>query len=399
MAAAETQERRRRRRPSRRSLAAAGLLLAAALAGGGVGAVTSATLGTKETVTTVVRETASTDDAAPAAATGDALSVGEIYRRAAGAVVEITVTSEGSSSPDPFGGQSPTQRAQGSGFVYDEEGHVVTNQHVVEDATSIQVTFSDGSSYDARVVGTDPSTDLAVLEVDAPARLLEPLPLGDSGDLQVGDAVIAIGSPFGLEETVTSGIVSAVHRRITSPNGYAIANSIQTDAAINHGNSGGPLLNTSGEVVGVNAQIESDSGGNDGIGFAIPSNTVSSVVSQLLSTGKVEHAYLGVSVQTIPDGIADELGQPAGVAVAEVRSDSPAEQAGLRAAAETRTVDGEAYPTGGDVITAIDGDPVTTTEGLQSAIDAKKPGDELELTVARDGATRTITVTLASRPA
>ncbi|MGH3035410.1 MAG: S1C family serine protease [Gaiellaceae bacterium] len=399
MAAAETQERRRRRRPSRRSLAAAGLLLAAALAGGGVGAVTSATLGTKETVTTVVRETASTDDAAPAAATGDALSVGEIYRRAAGAVVEITVTSEGSSSPDPFGGQSPTQRAQGSGFVYDEEGHVVNNQHVVEDATSIQVTFSDGSSYDARVVGTDPSTDLAVLEVDAPARLLEPLPLGDSGDLQVGDAVIAIGSPFGLEETVTSGIVSAVHRRITSPNGYAIANSIQTDAAINHGNSGGPLLNTSGEVVGVNAQIESDSGGNDGIGFAIPSNTVSSVVSQLLSTGKVEHAYLGVSVQTIPDGIADELGQPAGVAVAEVRSDSPAEQAGLRAAAETRTVDGEAYPTGGDVITAIDGDPVTTTEGLQSAIDAKKPGDELELTVARDGATRTITVTLASRPA
>jgi S1-C subfamily serine protease len=394
----KTHEPRKPRRPSRRSLAAAGFLLAAALAGGGIGAVTSAAFGTKETVTTVVRETVSENTAAPAAAIRGGLSVGEIYRRAAGAVVEITVTSTGDSSQAPFGGQTPTQRAQGSGFVYDEKGHIVTNQHVVDGATSVEVTFSDGSTYQARVVGIDPSTDLAVLEVDAPARLLEPLALGDSGDLQVGDTVIAIGSPFGLEETVTSGIVSALHRSITSPNGYAIGDSIQTDAAINHGNSGGPLLNTSGEVVGVNAQIESDSGGNDGIGFAIPSNTVRSVVTQLLSTGAVEHAYLGVSVQTIPENVADELGEPAGVAIAEVRADSPAEQAGLRAADGTGTVAGVSYPTGGDVITSIDGDPVTTSEELQSTIGSKKPGDDLELTVVRDGSTRTITVTLASRP-
>jgi putative serine protease PepD len=395
----ETQEPRKRRQRSRRSLAAAGFLLAAALAGGGVGAVTSSAFGSKETVTTVVREPVSADDAAPAAATGNALSIGEIYRRAAGAVVEITVTSAEGPSTAPFGGQAPTRRAQGSGFLYDEEGHVVTNQHVVEGVTSVEVTFSGGSTYEARVVGTDPSTDLAVLEVDAPARLLEPLALGNSDDLQVGDTVIAIGSPFGLEETVTSGIVSALHRSITSPNGYAIGDAIQTDAAINHGNSGGPLLNTDGDVVGVNAQIESDSGGNDGIGFAIPSNTIRSVVSQLLSTGAVEHAYLGVSVQTIPENVADELGEPAGVAVAEVRADSPAEEAGLRAADGARTVDGVSFPTGGDVITSIDGNPVTTAEELQSTIGAKKPGDELELTVSRDGSTRTVTVTLAPRPA
>jgi putative serine protease PepD len=305
----DTHEPRTNGRRSRRALATAGFLAAAALAGGAVGAATSTALAPAQTTTTVVQETNAPAEAAQTAASaGDGLDVGEIYRRAARSVVEITVASGPDSGRFPFGERAPQQRAQGSGFVYDEEGHVITNAHVVDGADSVTVTFPDGSSYDARVVGTDPSTDLAVLEVDAPARVLEPLSLADSDDLQVGDGVVAIGSPYGLEETVTSGIVSALHRRIDAPNGYSIADAIQTDAAINHGNSGGPLLNAAAEVVGVNAQIRSDSGGNDGVGFAIPSNTVRSVVTQLLATGKVEHAYLGVSLAE-GDGSAGEIGR------------------------------------------------------------------------------------------
>jgi putative serine protease PepD len=372
----ETPEPRRNARPSRRSLTAATLLLAAALAGGGVGAAASTALGPERTAT-VVRDTARTDDASRASAPGgDALSIGQIYRRAARSVVEITVTGGLDASPFSFDGAPPRRQAQGSGFVYDEEGHIVTNEHVVDGADSIQVTFSDGSSYKARVVGTDPSSDLAVLEVDAAARLLDPLALGDSDDLQVGDGVVAIGSPFGLEETVTSGIVSALRRRIDAPNGFSIADAIQTDAAINQGNSGGPLLNARAEVVGVNAQIKSDSGGNDGIGFAIPSNAVRSVVEQILSTGRVEHAYLGVSLAPVEGG--------SGAEVAQVRAGSPAEKAGLRA---------------GDVIKTADGEAVATVDELQRLIESKKPGDKLEVTIDRDGATVTVTVTLGLRPA
>ncbi len=331
------------------------------------------------------------------AARSTGLTVPDVYDRTHAGVVEITVTMSASAS-DPFGPGGGEQQAQGSGFVYDKEGHVVTNQHVVAGAETASVTFSNGETYDATVVGTDPSTDLAVLKVDAPASLLTPLELGSSSELEVGDGVVAIGSPFGLEETLTAGIVSALGRQMEAPNGFTINDSIQTDAAINHGNSGGPLLNMQGEVVGVNAQISSESGGNDGVGFAIPSDTVEPIVAQLLSDGAVEHAYLGVGVATIDDSVASELDVPVGVALTEVRSGTPAAEAGLRAGTGTTTVEGHEYPTGGDVITEVDGKPVGSAEELQRAIDAKQPGDTIALTYSRDGESHTVEVELETRP-
>jgi putative serine protease PepD len=371
----------------------AAAIAAAALVGAGGGAATYAAL---DSGGTTVRQVTVGTTAEPTAATAG-LSVGEIVKRTAKGVVQITVTSAGQASP--FGGATPEQQAQGSGFVFDEQGHIVTNQHVVDGAQSVTVTFSDGSTYDATVVGSDPSTDLAVIKVDAPSSVLVPLRLGDSTRVQVGDGVVAIGSPFGLAQTVTTGIVSAVHREITAPNNYAIPDAIQTDAAINHGNSGGPLLDLQGRVIGVNSQIESDSGGNDGVGFALPSQTVRTIVSQLLSSGKVEHAYLGVAIESIPTSAAGTLGTKAGAAVTEVRSGSPAAAAGLKASTGTKTVDGQAYPTGGDVITAVDGRAVTGADELRAAIDAKKPGEKVELTVLRNGKSTSVEVTLASRPA
>jgi putative serine protease PepD len=375
------------RRPARILPVAVALVAAAAIGVGG-----AATYAALDSDGAVVRQV-TVEDSEPAAST-EPMSVNEIYERAYRGVVEITANG---SAETPFGDRP--QQAQGSGFVYDEEGHIVTNQHVVGDASSVSVRLWNGQTYDAEVVGTDRSTDLAVLDVNAPASVLHPIALADSSRVEVGDAVVAIGSPFGLEQTVTSGIVSAVDRTVTAPNEFSINNTIQTDAAINSGNSGGPLLNTQGRVIGVNAQIESNSGGNDGVGFAIPSNTVRSIVSQLVESGEVEHAYLGVGVQEIPASVADELDSAEGVAVTEVRGDTPAARAGLRAATGSRLVDGESYPTGGDVITAIDGEEVTTSAELQSAIDAKQPGDTVSLTVVRDGDTRTVQVELATRPA
>jgi putative serine protease PepD len=350
----------------RRTLSAAGVFAAAAALGVG-GAATYAGLAPEATKTIVRQVTVSDSD--PAANT-TALSVSDIYQRTYKGVVEITVTS--SQSTSPFGRQQ-AQRAQGSGFVYDSDGHIITNQHVVDGATSISVRFWNGKTYEAELVGSDPSTDLAVIKVDAPASQLTPLTLADSNAVGVGDNVVAIGSPFGLENTVTSGIVSALHRQMTSPNGFSIDDSIQTDAAINHGNSGGPLLDTEGQVIGVNAQIESDSGGNDGVGFAIPSNTVKSIVSELISTGKAEHAYLGVSVETVNGAVR----------ITQVRSGTPAASAGLKE---------------GDRIASVDGKPITSSDGLTSAIAAKKPGDTVSVTYSRGGQSHTVEVKLATRP-
>jgi putative serine protease PepD len=318
---------------------------------------------------TVVRQVA-VPGAQPTAATSN-LSVTDVYNQAREGVVEITVRSSASGT-SPFGG-SQTQQAEGSGFVYDTAGHVVTNQHVVDGAESISVRFWNGATYRATLVGADPSTDVAVIKVAAPASMLDPLTLGDSASLQVGQGVVAIGSPFGLEETVTAGIISALNREMTAPNNFTIANSIQTDTAINHGNSGGPLLDLNAKVIGVNAQIESDSGGNDGVGFAIPANTVRSIATELIGSGSVKHAYLGVGIASASNGVR----------LTQVRPDTPAAKAGLQA---------------GDVITAVGGTQVRDASVLSTAIDAKKPGDRVTLTYLRNGLTRTATVTLAERP-
>jgi putative serine protease PepD len=349
----------------RRTLSTAAVLVAAAALGVG-GAATYA--GLAPDGTTIVRQVTVSNGEPAASTTG--LSVSDIYQRTQKGVVEITVTT--SQSTSPFGGQQ-TQQAQGSGFVYDSSGRIITNQHVVDGATSISVRFWNGKTYKAELVGSDPSTDLAVIKVDAPASLLTPLTLADSSAVAVGDNVVAIGSPFGLENTVTSGIVSALHRQMTSPNKFSIDDSIQTDAAINHGNSGGPLLNGEGQVIGVNAQIESDSGGNDGVGFAIPSNTVKSIVSELISTGKAEHAYLGVSVETVNGSVR----------ITQVRAGTPAAEAGLQA---------------GDRITSVDGKQIASGDGLTSAIAARKPGDTASVTYSRGGQSHTVEIKLASRP-
>ncbi len=353
-------------------------LAAALVLGLGLGAAAFAVLGSDPA--TVVRQVTVTQSEPVAVA--DGLSIGQIYDRTSKGVVEIAATT-GSSSL----GEAPS-RAQGSGFVYDRRGHIVTNQHVVAGATSISVSFWDGSTFAAELVGTDPSTDLAVIRVDAPSALLEPLALGDSSKAAVGDGVVAMGSPFGLEGTVTSGIVSALHRQMTAPNNFTITDTIQTDAAINHGNSGGPLLDLRGRVIGVNAQIESDSGGSDGVGFAIPSNTVRSIAARLIENGEVTHAYLGITMVAVPGGVA----------VTEVRSGTPAEDAGLRAATGAETVDGQERPAGGDVIIAFDGEKISSAAALQSAVDARRPGDVVSITAIRRGKRRTIDVTLAARP-
>ena len=310
--------------------------------------------------------------ATPAASSS--ATIGSIYKRSSASVVEITVGSSGEASP--FGGDGGTQQAQGSGFVYDTEGHVITNQHVVDGAETVSVKFANGETYSARVVGGDPSTDIAVLDVDAPASELKPLELADSSNVEVGDGVIAIGSPFGLEQTVTTGIVSALHRQISSPNSFSIDDAIQTDAAINHGNSGGPLLDMDGEVIGVNSQIESQSGGNDGVGFAVPSNTVGKIADALIADGSVEHAYLGVAVE-------DTDSAEGGATLAEVRAGTPAAEAGLQS---------------GDVVTELEGESVDSADELRRLVAAKSPGDSIELTIERDGDTQTVEVTLGTRP-
>lgn len=385
-------------------------LVAAALLGGAVAIAAAALLGDLGGgTTTVIRESSSPPPAgATTTAVGESgtLSINEIYRRSAPGVVQITSTTEASTEVDPFFGtpfSTGPQQALGSGFVIDKAGHIVTNYHVIDGADSIEVSFSSKDTLKARVVGSDPSTDLAVLQVDTSARALTPLSLGDSDEVQVGDDVVAIGNPFGLDRTATAGIVSALQRDVTAPNGYTIDHVIQTDAQINAGNSGGPLLSAHGEVIGVNSAIATAQGstGNVGIGFAIPSNTVKSVAAQLIRSGKVERAFLGVGVRPIEPELSRTFRLPvdAGLLVENVVPGSGAAKAGLKGGDTKVVVAGESYTLGGDVIVAVDGKRTTTLEQLRTLLATRKPGDEVSLEIYRGEQKLTLEVELGRQPA
>ncbi|HVD41786.1 MAG TPA: trypsin-like peptidase domain-containing protein [Solirubrobacterales bacterium] len=353
--------------------------------------------------------------AAPIAAPVDSKSsdesaniVNQIYKSDGEGVafIESQIESTETESFNPFGEVEPESGggvATGSGFVIDGEGHILTNNHVVEGASKVTVKLGDSEkTYDAEVAGTDPATDVALLKVEAPAKEIHPLTLGKSAEAEVGDPVVAIGNPFGLDRTVTSGIVSALQRQIQAPNGFSISHVIQTDAAINPGNSGGPLINASGEVIGINAQIATGGGGNGnvGIGFAIPIDTVRAEIEQLKAKGEVEHAFIGISGGTITEDLAKAVNLPVdeGVIVQSVVKDGPADKAGIEAGGTSATINGEEVRLGGDIITEVDGAKLKTMEQLVEIIQEHKPGDELELKILRDGNEKTAHVTLSAQP-
>jgi S1-C subfamily serine protease len=336
---------------------------------------------------------------------GDTNLVNQIYRRDGQGVAFISAKRPASSSPglSPFGQPEEGGVATGSGFLIDTEGHVITNNHVVEEADQVEVKLgSSDRTYDAEVVGTDPATDVALLKVDAPVDSLHPLALGDSSKVEVGEAVVAIGNPFGLDRTVTAGIVSAIQRQIEAPNGFSISHVIQTDAAINPGNSGGPLIDSAGRVIGINSQIQTGGGGggNVGIGFAVPINTAREVVAQIEEHGEVKHAYLGISGGSITPDLAKalKLSVEEGVLVNEVVKGGPADEAGVKGGDTSATVEGANLRLGGDVITEVAGKRVSGMEEVINAVNSASPGDKMELTIDRDGDTKTIVVTLGVRP-
>jgi putative serine protease PepD len=360
----------------------AGALLGGAAGGGAVILADGSGSGTTTTTTAVAATPAST------ASTATTTTAADVYRRASKSVVEITARTSGSGSSgsgsdgNPFSPQQDnSSEATGTGFVVDSSGLIVTNEHVIDGATSITVTLSDGSELKATLVGKDSSSDLALLKVDPSGHSLPALALADDSSVNVGDTAYAIGSPYGLAETLTTGVVSALGRSIDAPNGFTISGAIQTDAELNPGNSGGPLLNAQGQVIGVNSQVYSsgssasgEATGGTGLGFAIPSSTVKKVVAALREGGTVAHAYLGVSTS---DGNG-------GATLASVRSGGPADDAGLQS---------------GDLVTKIGATSVTDGDDLAAAIARLSPGDKVTVTFRRDGSTRTVTVTLGKQPA
>jgi putative serine protease PepD len=364
-------------------------IIGGAVAGGIIALVIAGTSSSSphSVTTTVIRQTQ--PETLPTAFTkGSGMSINQIYRAASPGVVDIIVTAQSQSPGFGFfggsgsGSGSQTTEGEGAGVVYNTKGDILTDEHVVAHETSVRVNFQNGHSYPATVVGTDPSTDVAVIHVNAPASELHPIPLANSNNAQVGDPVVAIGSPFSLPETTTQGIVSQTQRTITAPNNYNIPHAIQTDAAINPGNSGGPLLDANGHVLGLNDQIETNNttaggeGSSSGVGFAIPSNTVAQIANQIIGGHKVQHAYVGVELSG-----ASSSG---GAEVAQVQPGTPGAAAGLKAH---------------DLITAVNGKTVTSTDGFIAAISSYHPGQTVSMTVQRGGKTLTIKVKLGVRPA
>jgi S1-C subfamily serine protease len=359
------------------------------------------------TTTTIAAPATAPIVSQPNSGEGEANVVNQIYKADGEGVafIESEMGGGGESAPlGPFG--EPESEgggtATGSGFVIDSEGHLLTNNHVVEGAEKITVKLgASNNTHTATVVGADPATDLALLKVDAPDSELHPLTLGRSSQMEVGDPVVAIGNPFGLDRTVTAGIVSALQRQIQAPNGFSIDRVIQTDAAINPGNSGGPLINAGGEVIGINAQIQTGGGsGNVGIGFAIPIDTVRSEIHELETTGEVAHAYLGIEGGPVTPQLAKAVNLPVdeGVIVQSVVKDGPADKAGVEGGNTSATINGVEVTLGGDIITEIDGKKITEMEEVIEIVNSKDPGDEVELTIVRGDQTKTATVTLGERP-
>jgi len=365
-----------------------------------IGAILIATgaIDTHETKT-VVQQSPITQPASDTKSSG--LTVSDIYKKVGPGVAFIQAdVVESNSSPFGFP-QQQRGTATGSGFVLDKQGFVLTNAHVVNGGSNIQVRFGHGDPVGAKLVGKDLSTDLALVKVDPSKVKLDPLPLGDSSKLKVGDPAVAIGNPFGFDDTVTTGIISALQRQINAPNGFSIDNVIQTDAAINPGNSGGPLLNAGGQVVGINSQIATGGSGNGsvGIGFAIPINTAKTVIPQLKSSGKVEHAYIGVTTAQVSPQAANDLNLPTshGALVQNAVKGGPADKAGIKAGHTQTNAEG-GLVAGGDMIVKVAGRTVTKPDDISAAIADKKPGDKIQISFYRGKSLKTVTVTLGTRP-
>ena len=322
----------------------------------------------------------------------ETLSLMEIFEKAEPGVVRVnTIRNQ---TTNETGGV-------GSGFVFDKKGHIITNAHVIEGSTKTVVTFLDGRSYNAEIIGVDEYTDIGVIKVNADLKLLNPLSLGDSSNLDVGEPIAAIGNPFGLSGSMTSGIVSQMGRLLPSGSGYSIPDVIQTDAAINPGNSGGPLLNMRGNIVGINTAIQSTTGEFTGVGFAIPSQTVAKIVPTLISEGEYKHPWIGISGRDIDPDTANVLGlkDALGFLIITVVENSPASDAGLIGSDKMIEVDGKEYPVGGDVIVAVDGMDVRKIDDILVHLQrVKTVGDEMNLEVLRDGRTTNVTVILQERP-
>ena len=320
------------------------------------------------------------------------ISLIEIFEKSEPGVVKVTVH-----RTDQVNGTSGV----GSGFVFDKKGHIITNSHVVKDAKKVVVTFLDGRSYNAEVIGFDEFTDIGVIKVNADLSLLKPLSLGDSANLKVGEPIAAIGNPFGLSGSMTSGIVSQLGRLLPLGAGYSIPDVIQTDAAINPGNSGGPLLNMRGEIVGINTAIQSATGEFTGVGFAVPSQTIAKIVPTLIENGEYHHPWIGISGRDIDPDLAKvlNLNDAVGFLVITVVENSPASKAGMHGSNETIEIDGVKYPVGGDIILSVDGKQVRKIDDILVHLQrAKSIGDEMNLEILRDGRTTNIIITLEERP-
>ena len=319
-----------------------------------------------------------------------------VYEKAADGVVNVTSTAV---QMDFFFNPFPTQ-GSGSGSIIDTKGHILTNHHVVANAQKLEVTLADGSKWPAKLVGSDPDNDLAVIKIDAPREKLKVIPMGDSKNLRIGQKVLAIGNPFGFERTLTTGVISSLGRTIRSEVGTLIEDVIQTDAAINPGNSGGPLLNSAGEIIGINSAIISPSGGNVGIGFAIPANTAKRVVPELIAKGYVTYPWIGATIQSLIPEVAKylKLKIERGAMIAEVAKGGPADKAGLKGGDQRIQVGNIIMMAGGDIVVKADEHEVKTNDELIRYIREKKPGDTILLKIHRKGNTMDAKIVLAERP-